>query len=326
MKPPWPGARPSAGRRLAFAQWLTRPDNPLTARVAVNRLWARHFGTGIVKTLGNFGLTGSLPSHPELLDWLATEFARQGWSIKAMHRLIMTSSTYRQSSAVTPALEKFDPDDLLLSRMPLMRMDSGQLYDTLVMLSGRLDETRYGIPEPVEVRDDGLVTPIPTEKGWRRSIYVAQRRSETPTLLNSFDLPPMSPNCLERNVSTVASQALHLMNNGMVERLGKLFAERLVREVGTDPLKQIERAYWIALSRAPSSEEESVSRMGLERLRVLGSGKDQTKTASLPPDSASVGGAMTKVSEAEIQPTEDITALAEFCHVLLNSAAFIYVD
>src|SRR6185369_4199022 len=110
VKPPWPGAK-KTGRRLAFARWIVRPDHPLTARVAVNRIWKQHFGTGIVKTLGNFGKAGAPPSHPELLDWLAREFVRQGWSIKAMHRLLMTSAAYRQSSARNAGLEKIDPEN-----------------------------------------------------------------------------------------------------------------------------------------------------------------------------------------------------------------------
>src|SRR5262245_33287313 len=118
VKPPWPGAK-KTGRRLALAQWLVRPDHPLTARVMVNRIWKHHFGRGLVATLQNFGHTGALPTHPELLDWLAQEFVREGWSAKAMHRLMMTSATYRQSSARTPLLEKNDPENRLLGRMPL---------------------------------------------------------------------------------------------------------------------------------------------------------------------------------------------------------------
>src|SRR6185369_14493447 len=121
VKPPWPGAH-KTGRRLAFAQWLVRPDHPLTARVMVNRIWKEHFGTGIVKTLANFGKAGAAPTHPELLDWLAVEFVRQGWSVKAMQRLMMTSSAYRQSSKVTAADEEKDPDNVLLSRMNMRRM------------------------------------------------------------------------------------------------------------------------------------------------------------------------------------------------------------
>ncbi len=202
VTPPWPGSS-KTGRRLALARWLIHSDHPLTSRVMVNRIWKHHFETGIVKTLANFGTTGARPTHPELLDWLALEFVRNGWSIKSMHRLIMTSSTYRQNSSVTPALEKGDPENLLLSRMPMKRMEAEVLNDTLLLVSGRLDETRYGVPQPVRVREDGLVTPIETEKGWRRSVYVAQRRTDIPSLLDSFDLPPMSPNCVERSVSMV---------------------------------------------------------------------------------------------------------------------------
>lgn len=299
VKPPFPGSQ-STGRRLAFAKWLTAPDNPMTARVMANRMWARHFGTGIVKSLGNFGRTGTPPSHPELLDWLATEFVRQGWSMKAMHRLIMTSATYRQSSKVTDALAKADPDNVLLSRMPLRRMEAELLHDTLLALSGRLDETRFGPPEPVHVRDDGLVTPIATESGWRRSIYVAQRRTETATLLDNFDLPPMSPNCLDRNTSTGAIQALHLMNNSMVEKLSELFAERVSREAGDDPAKQIEKAYWIAMGRPPSEEEKAVSMQAFSRVQQL------ERSGPTAPQKQK--------------------ALASICHALVNSAAFLYIE
>jgi hypothetical protein len=153
-KPPWPGAK-QTGRRLALARWLTKPDHPLTTRVLVNRLWKHHFGTGIVKTLDNFGKTGAQPTHPELLDWLAVEFVRQGWSLKTMHRMMMTSAVYRLSSAVTPAHEKLDPDNALLSRMPLSRLDAESLYDTMLLLADRLDERRYGPADALEVRGDG---------------------------------------------------------------------------------------------------------------------------------------------------------------------------
>ncbi len=298
-QPPFPGST-STGRRLAFAKWLIAPDHPLTARVFVNRMWARHFGTGIVKSLGNFGRTGTPPSNPELLDWLATEFVQRGWSIKALHRLMMTSSTYRQSSTVTAALEKSDPDNVLLSRMPLKRMDAEPLYDSLLMISGRLDDDRYGPPEPVQVRDDGLVTPIATDKGWRRSVYLAERRTEPTTLLESFDLPPMSPNCLERNTSTVAIQALHLLNNSMVENLAETFAQRVRKEVGEAPEKQIERTYWIALSRPPTEDEKAESLQALRRFKSM---------------QASAESAVA-----------DQKALASLCHALVNSAAFLYID
>ena len=181
-----------------------------------------------------------------------------------MHRLMMTSNTYRQSSAVTPLLEKQDPENILLSRMPMKRMEAEVLNDTLLLISKRLDETRYGPPQPVEVRDDGLVTPIETPKGWRRSIYVTQRRTQLPTLLENFDMPAMSPNCLERNVSIVAPQALNLLNNAMIQKLAQSLAERVRKEAGDDPQSQVERVYWIAYGRSATEEEKRLCLAGPE--------------------------------------------------------------
>jgi mono/diheme cytochrome c family protein len=317
--PPWPGAN-KTGRRLALAKWLVAPDHPLTSRVGVNRIWKHHFGTGIVKTLGNFGKAGSQPTHPELLDWLATEFVQQGWSIKTMHRLMMTSSTYRQSSALTPLLEKQDPANKLLSRMPMKRMEAEVIYDTMLLVSNKLDESRFGQPEPVVIRDDGLVTPVGTEKGWHRGIYVEQRRTKLPTVMESFDLPAMSPNCMERSISMIAPQALHMMNDGMISRLAESFAERVRKEAGPDPEKQIEQAYWIALSRAPSEEERKISLDTVRRLSDSRGTKAQSAAAS---SLAAKPGAAAATLGTE-DPTA--TALAEFCHTLMNSAAFVYID
>jgi cytochrome c553 len=305
VKPPWPGAK-KTGRRLAFARWLVRSDHPLTTRVAVNRIWKHHFGTGIVKTLGNFGKAGSPPTHPELLDWLAREFVRRGWSVKSLHRLMMTSSTYRQSSAVTPDREKLDPGNALYSRMPLVRLDAEALYDTLLLVAGRLDECRFGPADPVQVRPDGLVTPAGSARGWRRLIYVRQARKQLPTHLENFDYPQMNPNCLERRDSTVAPQALHLMNNGMVHRLAEHFSQRVSREAGADVGKQIERVYWLAMSRPPGREEMAV---GLAALSTL---TDQ----------------WAKHLSAAGKPSREAArkALATYCHAVMNSAGFLYVD
>jgi Protein of unknown function (DUF1553) len=306
------------------------PDNPLTARVMMNRMWARHFGAGIVKTLGNFGHTGAVPTNPELLDWLATEFVRQGWSIKSMQRLIMTSTTYRQSSTVSPELEKLDPDNILLSRMPMRRMTAEELCDTLLLASGRLDETRFGPPQPVEVREDGLVTPIETDKGWRRSLYVEQRRSRIPTMLDSFDLPAMSPHCLQREVATVATQALHLMNNGWVDKLAGDFAERVWKEAGNDPREQIEQAFWITLSRSPSEEEKRVSLEAFNRFAAEGAKPTASKGTQSAASLAKEGAAQQdnpQISYSESQRSGVVPpALQNLCHALVNSAAFLYID
>jgi cytochrome c553 len=301
VKPPWPGAR-KTGRRLALARWLTRPEHPLTARVLVNRLWKQHFGMGIVKTLDNFGKAGARPTHPELLDWLAVEFVRRGWSIKAMHRLMMTSAVYRQSSAIPPALARTDPDNALYTRMPLTRMDAESLYDSMLLAAGRLDETRSGPPVALEVRGDGLVTPAGTERGWRRMIYVQLQRKVVATHLENFDFPQMNPNCIERRGSTVAPQALHLMNNGMVRRLAEHFGQRVRREAGTDPARQVEWIYLTALSRPPSAKEQRLGTAALSRLT------EEWRKRATNPDEASQ------------------KALTTYCHTILNSAAFLYID
>jgi hypothetical protein len=290
VSPPWPGAK-STGRRLALAKWLVEPEHPLTARVMVNRIWKQHFGVGIVKTTDNFGHTGAQPTHPELLDWLAREFVRQGWSQKAIHRLIMTSSAYRQSSITTSEQLRLDPENQLVSRMPLKRMEAEVLRDSLLAVSGRLDETRFGPGDSVDVRSDGLVTPIGSDKGWRRSVYVRQRRKEIPTILEAFDLPQMNPSCIERPESTVASQALHLFNNGQVHELAQALAARLQREASTDAAQQVDHLFLVALSRLPTSDE---------------------RTACLE--------TLNKLAPLEKQP------LVTLCHTILNSAAFIYID
>jgi mono/diheme cytochrome c family protein len=306
VPPPWPGAK-QTGRRLAFARWLIKPDHPLTARVAVNRVWKHHFGSGIVKTLGNFGKAGVPPTHPELLDWLSREFVRQGWSIKAMHRLMMTSSTYRQASTVTVEQEQLDPANALYSRMPLVRLDAESLYDSLLLVAGRLDDTPFGPADAVEARPDGLVTPRATSRAWRRLIYVQQLRKTLATHLENFDYPQMSPNCLERRESMVAPQALHLMNNGMVFELAEQFASRVKLEAGQDVAKQIEHAYLIALGRPPSNDERSLCQSALGRLAT---DWEQQLGAGGPP---------------QPEAARD-KALTVFCHALLNSAGFLYID
>jgi hypothetical protein len=224
-----------------------------------------------------------------------------------MHRLLMTSSTYRQSSAVTPEHEKLDPDNALYSRMPLVRLDAEALYDSLLLVAGRLDITPSGPPDPVQARADGLVTPIGTARGWRRLLYVRQARKQLPTHLESFDYPHMNPNCLERRESTVAPQALHLMNNGMVHQLAEHFAARVRREAGSDPGNQIERIYLIALSRPPSNEEKEI---GVAALRKFAGTWAKHLTAAGKPDGDAAS----------------MKALTTFCHTVMNSAGFLYVD
>ncbi len=305
IKSPWPDAK-STGRRLAFARWLTQPNHPLTARVMVNRIWKHHFGRGLVRSVGNFGKTGDRPTHPELLDWLAQEFVRQNWSLKEMHRLIMTSSVYRQSSRTRESSEapkshdfgygELDPDNRLLSRMPLRRMEAESLRDSLLLIAGQLDETRFGPADSVQVRPDGLVL-----SGKRRSIYVQQLRKHPASLLESFDLPAMNPNCLQRAESLVAPQALHLMNDTGVRDLAGRFADRVLREAGDDPAQHVRRTYWIALTRPPSTDEQAACLQTLSSLT-------EEWTKHLP------------------APEAKRKALATVCHTIMNSAMFLYID
>ncbi len=163
VQPPFPDGTPKTGRRLALARWLIQPDHPLTARVMVNRIWYHHFGSGLVSGPGELWCAGERPSHPELLDWLAIEFVERGWSIKEMHRLIMNSRTYRQSSRITDDRQTLDPPNRLLSRMPLRRLDAESIRDSLLFVAGKLDDTPGGIPDAVSVNRDGLVSVNPTE-------------------------------------------------------------------------------------------------------------------------------------------------------------------
>ena len=190
--------------------------------------------------------------------------------------------------------------------MPLRRMDAEVLYDTLLLAAGRLDERRYGPADPVEARKDGLMTPAETDRGWRRAIYVRQQRKQLPTLFENFDLPQMNPNCIERRDSNVAPQALHLMNNAMIHKLADHFAERVRREVGDDPARQIERVYLIALGRLPGREETDISLTVLCQLSSQWARDLSNKKVS------------------KIEPAR--RALATYCHAILNSAGFLYID
>jgi hypothetical protein len=301
--------RESSGRRLALARWLVQPNHPLTARVMVNRIWMHHFGKGLVASPSNFGRTGVPPSHPELLDWLATEFVQRGWSMKAMHRLMMTSTAYRQSSRFDPAVHQADPDNVLLSRMPLRRMDAEALYDSVLEIAGRLDLTQYGPPTEVEVNPEGEVIAKGSNKGWRRGIYVLQRRKTPVTMMEVFDLPPMAPNCIERRQSTVPTQALQMMNSEVLHEHSRYLSGRLIDEFAEDRDRQIERLYFRALSRRPTPEESKVAKEGLLELeKQWGSHLGNTK------------------HEAPKLPTAQWFALAGLCQSVLSSADFLYID
>ncbi len=308
IKQPYPGAE-SSGRRLALARWLTQPNHPLTARVMVNHIWLRHFGRGIVASPSNFGRSGTPPSHPELLDWLATEFVGSGWSVKHMHRLMMTSAAYRQTSQSSEALRAADPDNSLLTRMPLRRMDAEALYDSILRVTGRLDDEMYGAPSKLEVKDNKEVVAKPSGNGYRRSVYVTQKMQTPLTLLDAFDLPRMTPNCVERRQSQVSTQALQMMNGSDVWENARYMAGRLIDEIGPDPREQVEAVFLRALSRRPSEREMSDSLAALDEFATIWPTRLEKDRDPAP-----------------LEFKSRWLALASFCHTMLNSAEFIFVD
>jgi mono/diheme cytochrome c family protein len=307
-EPQRPGSD-SSGHRLALARWLVQPNHPLTSRVMVNRIWMHHFGRGIVATPANFGHTGSPPSHAELLDWLATEFVRQGWSMKAMHRLIMNSSAYRQTSQIDAKARESDPDNVLISRMPMRRLDAEALYDSILAVTGRLDPAQAGTPAEIDIKPDGEVTAKMSKAGYRRSIYVLQRRVYPMTQLDVFDLPQLGPNCIERRQSTVPTQALQMMNGETLRELSRYMAARLIDEFGEDERKQVEQAYLRAYSRRPADAEFETALHGLGELKTQWLGHLEHEKPETP-----------KLYTARWR------ALADLCRTLLSSAEFLYVD
>ncbi len=236
--------RQSTGRRLAFARWIANRDNPLTARVAVNHIWMRHFGRGIVPTPADFGQNGQPPSHPALLDWLAAEFMDRGWSMKAIHRVLVTSNTYRMASTTDPAELAADRDNKCLWRMPSRRLEAEAVRDAVFYVAGRLDE-RQGGPEI----DHGLGLTVP-----RRSLYFQHAAEKQMVLLQIFDGPEVNE-CYERRESVVPQQALALFNSELTLTQARALAERISARVGPDDAAFATRVFETTLSRPPTPAE-----------------------------------------------------------------------
>ncbi len=267
----------AAAPRTALARWLTDPQHPLTARVAVNRIWQHHFGTGLVKTPNDFGHNGDRPSHPELLDWLAHEFVTGGWRAKPLHRAIVLSSAYRQSSRSphAAAAMRTDPENRLLWHVRARRLGAEEIRDALLAVSGQLNPKRGGESIMVPVDEDQVkllykpsqweVAKDPAEHR-RRSIYLIAKRNLRLPFMETFDQPDLLSSCGKREASTHAPQALELMNGKLANELSTAFAERLTREAGSDsaPAQLVDRAYWLATGRAPTAAEE---KLGTEFLR-----------------------------------------------------------
>lgn len=316
----------TTGRRLALARWITGPDNPLTARVLVNRVWLNHFGRGLVNTPGDFGATGEQPTHPELLDWLAREFMAGGWKLKRMHRLIMTSTAYRQSSVRDDQRAALDPEDRLYWRMPLRRLDAEAVRDRILATSGVLNLKMFGPPIPV--KEDGVgqvvVGPDAPQPGaqlpagheaFRRSLYVQARRSQPLAVLHVFDQPVMETNCDRRASSTVATQALMLMNSQFILRQAGYFAARVRQLESGDPARQVQAAWQLAFGRQPESDE-------LERaLAFLAA---QTSAAPPPEPVVAAGAGKPQADKQATAPTLD--PLVNLCQALLSTNEFLYVE
>ena len=217
---------PTTGRRLAFARWLTTGQHPLFARVIVNRVWMHHFGKGLVETPSDFGKLGTRPTNPELLDWLADEFVHQGWSLKQLHRLILSSTVWRQSAG-RPANSNPVPDTLLL-RKPLVRLEAELIRDRMLAASGQLDRTLFG--RPINIKEDDTGQVIVDGNQARRSLYVQVRRSRPVAMMQAFDAPVMETNCESRPNSTVATQSLMLLNGEFLLDLAGKLAERVAKE------------------------------------------------------------------------------------------------
>jgi hypothetical protein len=256
----------TAKPRLELAKWITRPDHPLTARVLVNRIWHGHFGRGIVGTPNDFGRMGERPTHPELLDYLANELIASGWSVKHIHRLILSSNTYRQTSALPPhaALRRLamenDPDNRLLWRANRRRLEAEAIRDSILAFSGRLTRKQGGPSVLVPIEKE-LVAALYKPSQWavtsdeaehrRRSIYLINKRNLRLPFLEVFDQPDAQVSCPRRESSTHAPQALELLNGSLTNAEAAHFAARLECEAGPDRRKQVDLAFRIVTGRPP---------------------------------------------------------------------------
>ncbi len=253
----------STGRRLAFARWLTRAGSrpsALLARVLVNRIWQHHFGTGLVPTPENFGYSGTPPSHPELLEYLAGELVRGGWRPKSLHRAILHSAAYRQASAPRPEAARVDPDNRGLWRFPVRRLDAEAIRDAMLAATGELDRRPGGPYVPTSRREDGEIVVEETAPGARRrSVYLQQRRTQVLSLLEVFDAPSIVTTCTRRTTSTIPLQSLSLLNSDFLAARARALARRLEAQAGTDD-DRIGLAFGLAIGRPPDVAERAAAR------------------------------------------------------------------
>lgn len=317
---PRPGV---TGRRTALARWLTDPQNPLPARVMVNRLWQGHFTKGLVENANDLGVQTPAPKHPELLDWLASEFVSQGWSLKAMHRLIMASRVYRQASQPAVAEDSVadrDPGNQFFSHFERHRIDAESLRDALLSVSGLLNYRMEGpgvrpeLPPRFKGRDWEVT--INTAERQRRSVYIQVKRNLPYPFLQAFDLPDTFESCARRQVTTTGPQALTLLNSDSVLRYAQAFAGRLLHDQPSAPVSTlIQNAYLLAYAREPSPEEVTQATDFIElQTSVIFPRQQSNEPLALPLPFPKF-----------VDPARG-AALVDFCHALFNSNEFLYVD
>jgi hypothetical protein len=313
---------PTTGRRLALARHLTSGKHPLLARVLVNRVWMHHFGRGLVASPGDFGNLGERPSHPELLDWLADELVQSGWQLKHLHRLIALSAAYQQSSQRSEAQDKMDPDNRLLGRMPVRRLEAEAIRDAILEISGSRSQAMSGPAATVNPDEVGQVIigkatrdgngilvakPDTGEDQFRRSIYIQVRRSMPLGMLEPFDVASTAPNCERRTSSTVPPQSLLMMNHEIVLQQSQRFAQRVATEAGDDVAAQVRRA-WQLVYGQPASEADVSAAVALI----------ESQRQHFEPLYAAAK------EKSPLTPQQQ--ALTVFCQALLSSNRSLYVD
>ncbi len=312
----------STGRRSVLANWLADAKNPLTPRVMANRIWNYHFGAGIAGTPSDFGIMGERPTNPQLLDYLANTFIENGWSIKKMHRMIMLSSVYQESSVFQAAGAAADPEDKLLWRYPRHRIEGEALRDSMLLTSGMLNPKMGGPgvhpplpPGTVPMRYGGWTPEKDVTEANRRSVYVFEKRTMTYPMFEAFDAPNPQDSCPRRFRTVIPSQSLQLMNDALVLKWSQALASRVLNDGGLQPAQQVGRAFRIVLSRAPQPREEKEVLNFLDEQSTLIAGRLANNEKVLLPENPPAG----------VDPAH-VAAFVDFCHALLNSNEFLYVN
>ena len=311
----------TTGRRTALANWLASSENPLTARVMANRVWYYHFGQGLAPAPNDFGMMGGRPSHPELLDWLTSEFVQNQWSVKKLHKMIVMSNTYRQASAHREDAAKEDARNNLLWRFPRTRLEAEVIRDSALQVAGVLSAKVGGpsvfpiLPENMPMPRGGWSKTPSAEENYRRSVYIFVRRNTPYPLLKALDFPDTNMSCGRRDRTITAPQALFLLNDRAAVDWAQNFAGRVIAKAGLEPKAQVETAYQLAYSRKPDGSETDTVLTFLEKQSgIIRSRIEKGESIALPTN-----------APEKAEPAR-LAALVDFCHTILNSNEFVYQD